>query len=151
MAAINFNANEVAPQQEMKPLPEGEYKMAITASENKATASGNGSYLALTLDVLDGEYKGRKVWSNLNLNNPNATAVEIAKAELSAICHAVGVMTPKDSAELHNRPMIVSIKVKKRKDTGELRSEVAGYKSLTKAAESKQQQPAMAGGGKAPW
>lgn len=150
MAAINFDAREVDPAQEMKPLPEGEYKAAIIASENKPTKAGTGSYLALTFEVLDGSSKGRRLWANLNLNNPNATAVEIAKSELSAICHAVGVMTPRDSAELHNKPMMLSVKCEKRRDNGELSNRIKGYKSLAAAAEEKPQ-PAAAGVGPAPW
>lgn len=150
MATLNFDANQVEPQQELKPMPEGEYKAAITASENKQTKKGDGHYLALTFDVLDGEYKGRKLWTNLNLNNPNSTAVEIAKSELSAICHAVGVLTPKDSVELHNKPLVVSVKLEKRNDTGELQNRIKGYKSLKAAAEESTPQP-VAAGDKAPW
>lgn len=133
MAVLNFDATAVAPQQEMKPIPEGEYKAAIVKSENKATKAGTGSYLSVEFEIVEGEYKGRKLWINLNLNNPNATAVEIAKAELSAICHAVGVLRPRDSAELHNRPMFISVKLEKRKDTGEMQNRVKGYKSLSEA------------------
>ena len=150
MAVLNFNANEVEPQQELKPLPEGEYKVAVTASESKRNKKDNGTLLQLTFDVLDGEHRGRKLWVYLNLDHPNATAVEIAKSELSAICHAVGVLTPKDSVELHNRPLIASVKLEKRKDNGELSNRVKGYKSLKAAAESTPA-PAMAGGEKAPW
>lgn len=151
MASLNgFNANEVDPMQELKPLPEGDYKVAITASENKENSKKTGSYLALTLEVLDGQYKGRRLWANLNLNNPNSQAVEIAKSELSAICHAVGVMQPKDSVELHNRPMLVAVKCEKRNDNGELSNRIKGYKSLKAAAESKPE-PVAAGGEKAPW
>ena len=36
-----------------------------------------------------------------------ATAVKIARAELSAICRAVGVMAPNDSVELHDLPLVM--------------------------------------------
>jgi hypothetical protein len=57
----------------------------------------------------------------------NETAVKIARAELSAICRAVGVMAPKDSIELHDLPLVIKVKVKRRKDTEELQNEIAGY------------------------
>jgi hypothetical protein len=50
--------------------------------------------------------------------------VQIARAELSAICRAVGVMAPKDSVELHNLPVTVHVRCKKRQDTGEIGNEV---------------------------
>jgi hypothetical protein len=36
-------------------------------------------------------------------------------------------MTPRDSCELHNLPLVITIKLKKREDTGELQNEVRGY------------------------
>ncbi|MCC7407525.1 MAG: DUF669 domain-containing protein, partial [Phycisphaeraceae bacterium] len=61
------------------------------------------------------------------LQNPNPTTVQIARQELSAICRAVGVMTPNDSVELHNLPLVITVKLKKRDDTGETTNEVRGY------------------------
>ncbi len=58
----------------------------------KATKAGNGEMLQLEYTVLDGEFKNRKIWDRLCLRHPNHMAVEIAEANLSAICHAVGVM-----------------------------------------------------------
>jgi hypothetical protein len=45
------------------------------------------------------------IWSRLNLDNPKA--VEIARRDLSAICRAVGVLTPGDSSELHDLPLVL--------------------------------------------
>ena len=101
MADLNgFNANQVEPTTEFEAIPAGKYLAMITESEMKPTKSGAGSYLQLTFQILEGPYKGRFLWSRLNLNNANGTAVQIARSELSAICRAVGVMTPSDSVEL---------------------------------------------------
>jgi len=121
-----FNANQVEPAADFEPLPAGKYVAVITASEMKPTKAGNGSFLELVFQVTEGEFKGRKLWSRLNLENPNALTVKIARGELSAICRAVGVMEPKDSAELHNLPLVVSVKQKADGD-GEVRNEVKGY------------------------
>ena len=99
----------------------------ITESEVKANKSGSGSYLQLTFQVVEGEYRNRYLWARLNLENPNATAVKIARAELSAICRAVGILVPNDSVELHNLPLVISVKTKKRADTGELTNEIKCY------------------------
>lgn len=104
-----FNAHEVEPQDDFSPIPDGEYNVMIEDSEMKPTKAGTGEYLQLTLNVLDGQYAGRKLWDRLNLVNPNQTAVDIAQRTLSAICHAVGVMNPKDSAELHGKSMRVKV------------------------------------------
>jgi hypothetical protein len=123
----NFNANNVEPTTEFEAIPAGKYLAMITDSETKPTKSGFGSYLQLTFQVLEGEYKGRFLWARLNLDNPNATAVQIAKAELSAICRATGVMTPGDSVELHNLPLVITVKCRKRSDTGDITNEIKGY------------------------
>jgi len=140
-----FNAHEVDPNTSFDPIPAGKYLAAITASEMKPTKNGNGSYLELTFSVLEGEYKGRTLWARLNLNNPNATAVKIARGELSAICRAVGVMQPRDSVELHNLPLVINVKLKKRTDNDELTNEIKGYEAKAEAGAH-----AASSGGQAP-
>ena len=149
MAALDFNAQDVPPATERKPLPEGDYKVAIVKSENKPTKNGKGSYLELVMQVLDGEHKGRQLWERLNLNNQSDVAVQIAKETLSAICHATGVMVVQDSSQLHDRPVVASVKLRKRPDNGEMTNEVKGYKSLNEAASASKPEPVAAGG--APW
>lgn len=134
-----FDANTVEPTTEFDPVPAGKYLAVITESEFKPTKSGNGSYLELTFEILDGHYKGRKLWSRLNLDNPNDTAVKIARAELSAVCRAVGVMSPNDSVELHNLPLTISVRCKKRADTGDITNEIRGYEKKGAATDQPQQ------------
>jgi len=152
MANLNgFNATEVEPTTSFEPLPAGKYLAAITESEMKPTKSGSGSYLQLTFTILEGEYKNRVLWARLNLNNPNATAVKIARSELSAICHAVGVMQPRDSVDLHNLPLVITVKLKKRDDTGELTNEIKGYARKDAAGANGQQPQAPVADNTPPW
>jgi len=112
MASLDgFDASNVPEQQEFSALPEGQYVVIATASEMKPTKSGTGQFLQVTFEVLDGPQKGRKVWSRMNLVNQNQTAVDIAQRELGAICRAVGVIKPKDSSELHNKPLHITVAV----------------------------------------
>jgi len=141
MATLDFNANDVEPTTPFEPLPAGKYLAEITASEMKPTKSGNGSYLQLEFTVLDGPCRGRKVWDRLCINHPNELTQKIARGNLSAICRAVGVMQPRDSVELHNLPLVVTVKCKKREDTGEITNEVKGYAKRESAAGQPQQAP----------
>jgi hypothetical protein len=139
MANLNgFNAAEVEPTSNFDPLPAGKYLAAITETEMKPTKNGSGNYLQLTFTIIDGPYKNRVLWARLNLKNPNATAVKIAMSELSAICRATGVMTPRDSIELHNLPLTILVKCKKREDTGELTNEIKGYERKASAGQAQQ-------------
>lgn len=128
-----FNANTVEPSDSFDPLPAGEYLCVITASEEKPTKAGTGSFLVLEFEVLDGPYKGRKLWDRLNLNNPSEVAVKIARATLSAICRSIGVMEPSDSCEMHDLPLLVKVRTEKRADTDELSNVIKGYRSRNAA------------------
>ena len=130
MALINFDANEIEPVA-FEPLPAGEYKAIIVNSEMKKTRAGDGRYLKICLQVIEGEYANRVVFDNLNLDNPNAQAVRIAQATLASICRAVGVMTPRDSAELHDKPLIAVLGIKPATENFEASNRVKGYKPCT--------------------
>ena len=107
-----FDAHNVEPTASYEPLPAGWYKAVFTASEEKPTKAQTGSYLQLSAEVIEGEHQGRKLIERLNLNNPNSTAVEIAQRTLSSICRAIGVMTPRQSSDLHDKPFMVKLAVK---------------------------------------
>jgi hypothetical protein len=105
-------------------LPAGIYTAVITDSQLKPNKNGQGSHLSLTCQVIDGEYEGRLVWGNLTVQNANADAERIGRAQLAALCKAVGVLNPKDSTELHDKP--VKIKVALRKDDP-TRNDIKGF------------------------
>jgi len=127
MATLNFNANDVDPNVGFEPIPAGKYLVVISSSQMKPTKNGKGEYLELEFEVLEGPYKGRKIWDRLTLVHPNEQTVQIARGTLSAICHAVNVMAPKDSIELHNLPLVASVGIKKREDNGEPTNVIKGY------------------------
>ena len=56
---------------------------------------------------------------------------------VEAVCRAVSVLAPNDSTELHDLPLVVTVKCKKRDDTGEITNEIKGY--------AKKESPAPAG------
>ena len=145
-----FDANNVEPAQEMGPLPEGEYVVMVTESEMKQTRDGTGQMLALTLEAIEGDLNGRKLWDNLNLVNKSQQAMQIAQATLSSICRAIGVMQITDSNALHNRPM--KVKVATESYTGQdgnqkQSSRIKAYKPVNEQAAAQpapvQQQPAQ--------
>lgn len=122
-----FDANKVEPTTAFDPIPAGKYLATMTASEMKPNKAGTGQFLELVFTIIEGEFKNRSLWARLNLDNPNELAVKIAQAELSAICRAVGVMAPGDSTELHNLPLVIRVRCKKRKDTDEIVNEISGF------------------------
>jgi hypothetical protein len=149
MDLTGFNAAEVEPQGTREPIPAGWYKCVITESEQKPTKAQTGSYLQMTLEVIEGEHQGRKAFERLNLDNPNDTAVEIAQRTLSSICRAIGILTPRNSMELHNKPLMVKIAVKPARDGYDASNDIKEYQAVEKAS-SAAALPAT-GGSTPPW
>ena len=142
MAQLNFNAANVQPSQSFDPLPAGDYIAQITESSTKPTKAGTGIMLNLTWTVLDGQFANRKVFDRINVSNQNPEAERIGQQQLSAICHAVGVLNLQDSNQLHGRPCKIKVKVRKDEQWGDS-NEVKGVSAVTAGAA-----PAAAG---APW
>ena len=133
MATINFNANEVEPSVGFEAIPAGKYQAVIVDSDMKTNKAGTGEYLQLEFEIIEGEYKGRKLWTRLNINNPNPDAVRMARADLSAICHAVNVIHAVDSADLHNLPLTITVKCRKTPD-GDIVNDIKSYAAKASAA-----------------
>jgi hypothetical protein len=108
-----FNAAAVQPADPMTPIPAGSYLMKIIESEVKPAKSGKGQVLFLTCEVLDGPCKGRKLWPKLSIAHENAQTEQIAQRLLSAICHAVGQLNLQDTEQLHHRPFLGRVKIRK--------------------------------------
>ncbi len=138
----NFDANTVEPQGEFKPIPNGEYQAIIEGDEQRDTKAGTGQYLMVKFQIVEGEMKGRKIVAFLNLWNPNAQAVSIAQSELSSICRAVGVMSPQDTSELHNKPLIIKTQLKPGRDD-QMQANIVAYKPIGT--------PAPLAGNSPPW
>ena len=130
----NFDATQVQPNQPFEVIPGGKYPVQIVASEMRPTKDGSGQYLWLEEEIIDGEFKGRKLWDRLNLSNHNAQAVEIAERALSAICHAVGELHVADSEQLHFKPMVATVRVRPARDQYEASNEIRGYEPMSGAA-----------------
>lgn len=141
MATLQFDANQVEPQAPLEPVPSGLYTVMITESEMKATKAGDGQYLELVLQIVDGDFKGRKIWDRLNLFSRNQTAVQIAQSTLSAICHAVNVIQVQDSQQLHDKPLVAKVVFMPSKDGFAEKNEVKGYKPLQQQFQQPQPQP----------
>lgn len=122
-----FNASHYE-SEKVDLIPEGKYFAEIRESEWVNTKSGTGKYLKLKYQLVNGSCKGRFVWEMLHLDNPNTQAVEIANRKLADICRAVGVLTPRDSVELHDKMLEIKVVVRDGKDGYEPSNDVRGHK-----------------------
>lgn len=93
------------------PVPSGTYVAAIREMEVKANSKAeSGHNLALQYVITEGQYKGRKVFENLNLwHKTSSAAADIAMKQLSSIGHAVGILKSGELTDLAHKPMLIDV------------------------------------------
>jgi len=129
MAQFNFDASQVAPQQSSGPLPAGVYLAHIVESDVQPLKSGNGEGLKLTFEIIDGQFKGRKVYENLNIRHTSEDTQRIAQSQLSALCHAVNVIKLMDTAALHFKPVRINVTVREAVGQYKASNNIKGYEA----------------------
>ena len=134
MAQFDFDASTVAPQASTSPIPAGTYLAQVIESDIKDLASGNGKGMKLTFEIIDGQYKGRRIWENLNIQHTNEDSQRIAQSQLSALCHAVGVIKLRDTAALHMKPVYIKVTVREAEGKYQASNNVKGYESANPVA-----------------
>lgn len=113
---------EDASSGEYAPIPPADYVCQIRSAEIKHAKNTNDKYLNLCWEVLEGQYKGRWIWDNLNLWYGQGREVDdeekadktrkIAASQLKKIVVAAGLRTmPSDSAELCFIPMVCTVRI----------------------------------------
>ncbi|MBB4004453.1 DUF669 domain-containing protein [Aurantimonas endophytica] len=110
-----YNAADHEPTGEFERIPEGRYHAEIVNSEEKGIGDngGSGEKITLTWKIITGPLEGRLIWQDIlhGYNVPGEKGDktrDIAARQLSAVCHAVGKLAPKDTEELHHIPCEVS-------------------------------------------
>jgi len=122
---LNFNADE-HDDVSFGVIPKGWASVIISGIKKVESKNKPGNhYLNVEYTVQTEGFKGRKLWSIINLWNTNSTAVEIAQRDFAGICRAVGVMCPRDTAELLNIPL--GINIGHRDYKGDPQEDVKGY------------------------
>jgi hypothetical protein len=138
-----FNAEEHGEMQSFEPVPPGKYEAMVVDSELKPTKAGDLNQLKLSWQITSGDCAGRLVWSRVNLPNRaypmdslgenKRKAIEIGGKELAAICRAVGKPRITDSAELHNLPIVVDVRIKPAENGYPASNEIKGYAPIGEA------------------
>lgn len=129
-----FNAQEHDTEQRdsFENLPDGIYRLEVIQSEVKPTSKGDGTLLSLRYGVIEPEqFKGRLIFGNITLENPNSQAQEIGQKQLASLCRAIGVSEISDSDELHFQGFVAKVGLSKARTVGtktyDARNEVKRY------------------------
>ena len=134
MAQFQFNAASVEPDSgKLDPVPAGWYEMMVKTSEMVETKDKQGKMLKVQAEIISGQYKGRKVYVNFNVENKSDQAVDIGLKQLSALCHAVGVLGMQDTAQLHAIPFKGKLKLIPAIGQYDAKNEFAAYRHINDA------------------
>tara|TARA_Y100000592_G_scaffold94252_1_gene158713 strand:+ start:527 stop:1051 length:525 start_codon:yes stop_codon:yes gene_type:complete len=107
MVALNFDATAVPESTGgYELLQPGEYRAEIVAADVEVSKKGH-NYLKLQVKV---EGSG-SVWDNLNLWNPNPSAVEVANDRLKQIARALNMPHVADSDDILLKPLLVKVNI----------------------------------------
>jgi hypothetical protein len=131
-----FDSNQHESLGAFEPIPAGDYPMAITASSIEDTKAKTGKYIKFEFTIMDGKFKGRKIWNNLNIVNPNPVAVEIAQKELATICRACNKLTITDTQELHEIPFMGKVKIRPASGDWPANNDMVNYQALNPVGDS---------------
>jgi len=107
-----FDPFTVEPQGDFPIIPPGKYPVLTGVAGVCATRKGTGHYIKLPMTILDGPCKSRKLFDNINIDNPSQECVEIGLRTLSALAQAIGLQAVTDTDQLSNQVVIAHVKVK---------------------------------------
>lgn len=133
MASLNFDASQVAPKSPFAPIPAGTYLAHIIESDVSPLKTGNGMALKLTFEILDGQFKDRKIFNNLNIQHTNPDTQKYAQQDLSAICHATGNIKLTETSALHFKPVKIKVTIRPASGGYDEVNAIKGYESATGA------------------
>lgn len=112
MPQFVFDASKVSPQSDRSAVPPDTYSVIITGSEIKTGKTASDKQLSFNMRIIEGSLNGGSIFQTLNIVHSNPTAQQIAQSELSALCHAIGILNISDTTQLHGRPFKVKTSVR---------------------------------------
>ena len=115
MAKFGFDVTEVEVDAPVSydPIPEGEYTLKALDAEQKTTSRGDGTYIKVKFEVVKGEYAGRLLWQNFNIENPSEKAQRIGRQQLVAWATACGKPEADDTDKLLEKPFRAAVSIEK--------------------------------------
>ena len=125
--AGGFDASSVEPAAEFSILPPFNYAVKIQSCEVKKTKNGNGHFVAIEMEIIDGSEAGRRVWDNINIENPSEQCQKMGRASFSALCRAFDMVNCTDLSVFIDQYVVAHVKVSVNKNTQEKENRVRTY------------------------
>lgn len=142
LSDLGGNFDEVKEVEGFAPLPAGEYVAISETASVEQNRNQDGIVIKVSFQIVDGEFKGRKVYANFNWSNPNEMAQNIGRSEFKKFCAAIGVGSfPDETAELIERPLRLQLGIRNNKLTGEPQQAIKKFIPYAQE-EAKEERPA---------
>jgi len=130
MDVSDIDLTQVPDQDTFEPVPDGEYVCAVKHTEGRETKAGDGKYLQVELQIVEGPYAGRLLWDRLNLFNPSEKAQNIARRQFRSLWNAAGLAEDaptKDTSMLHGKIVQTSVVVSPARGQYGPSNDIKGY------------------------
>lgn len=108
----DLDMRDVQAESVRQALPPGDYQAVVIDVQMKSPKAGGAPMLELVLQVQRDphpQFANAKLWDRLNLRHTNPDVANIAKRRLKAIMDAVGLAEIRDSKQLLNRSLTVTV------------------------------------------
>jgi hypothetical protein len=86
------------------PVPAGDYLLQAVEADVVPTKTNSGTRLTLTLEIMEGDHAGRKIWEGINIANQSEEAQRIGQRQLADLCLSAGLTSVSNSDDLIGRP-----------------------------------------------
>lgn len=80
--------------------------LAVVA-ETEMSRCGSIRILTVTLDIHEGPHKGRRLTWMIPIDHPDSLTQSRIRARIAPLFRAAGILAPRDTRELHGRPVLV--------------------------------------------
>ena len=93
-------------------IKDGDYVVSLVETTTRCNQLGQ-EYINNVFEVQEGDYKGFKLYDNLNINHDKEIVRNIAFSTLKKLGQAIGKKEPlSDTEELYGKTLIVTVKTK---------------------------------------
>ncbi len=127
--SLDFDTAAEPAKRAFEPIAPGKYRVLCEKAVITSNSAGNGKILKLTLKVQDEPHVGRVVFHNLNIQNQNEQAQQIARSELAGLLASVGLVGERDMAKLVGKEAVAKLAIQPAKGEYDARNVVKAYEA----------------------
>lgn len=133
--ALLPNTDNVDEKSSYDPIPAGTYRAVVVETKQVETSKGD-PMLKVTLEVIDGQYRGRKIFDNIILAHSNPKTEEIGLRLLKQLKLAAGKPQAREETELWDVPVLAVVRVEEGTDGYDDKNRVSKFKPIDGTATS---------------